>query len=113
MDPGAKRLFFKLTWQFHGAKRLFSGAKPRKVERPKKKKVEKPQDGRQKSGPNSGNPYQMEDNKAAPKGAALRDAPLDSCCLRFGKDFLCFGYISGALLDLHGPLQEIPWHCRL
>ena len=33
---------------------------------PKKKKVEKPQDGRQKSGPNIGNPYQMEDNKAGP-----------------------------------------------
>ena len=31
-----------------------------------KKKVEKPQDGRQKSGQNIGNPYQMEDNKAAP-----------------------------------------------
>ena len=30
------------------------------------KKVEKPQDGRQKSGQNIGNPYQMEDNKAAP-----------------------------------------------
>ena len=37
---------------------------------PKKKKVEKPQDGRQKSGQNIGNPYQMEDNKN-PKGAAL------------------------------------------
>ena len=45
--------------------------KPRKVERQKKKKVEKPQDGRQKSGQNIGNPYQMEDNKN-PKGAALR-----------------------------------------
>ena len=31
-----------------------------------KKKVEKPQDGRQKSSQNIGNPYQMEDNKAAP-----------------------------------------------
>ena len=54
--------------------------KPRKVDSPKKKKVEKPQDGRQKSGQNIGNPYQMEDNKAAPsappKGAALRAAPL-------------------------------------
>ena len=30
--------------------------KPRKVDSPKKKKVEKPQDGRQKSGPNIGNP---------------------------------------------------------
>ena len=48
---------------------------PRKVDSPKKKKVEKPQDGRQKSGPNIGNPYQMEDNKN-PKGAAFRAAPL-------------------------------------
>ena len=39
---------------------------PRKVDNPKKKKVEKPQDGRQKSNPNIGNPYQMEDNKVAP-----------------------------------------------
>ena len=45
--------------------RAFVG-KPRKVDSPKKKKVEKPQDGRQKSGQNIGNPYQMEDNKAAP-----------------------------------------------
>ena len=27
---------------------------------------------------------------APPKGAALRAAPLGSCCLLFGKDFLCF-----------------------
>ena len=33
------------------------------------KNVEKPQDGRQKSGQNIRNPYQMEDNKN-PKGAA-------------------------------------------
>ena len=39
--------------------------KPRKVDSPKKN-VEKPQDGHQKSGQNIGNPYQMEDNKAAP-----------------------------------------------
>ena len=32
---------------------------------PKSKNVEKPQDGRQKSCQNIGNPYQMEDNKAA------------------------------------------------
>ena len=49
--------------------------KPRKVDSPKKKKVEKPQDGRQKSGQNIGNPYQMEDNKN-PKGAARSAAPL-------------------------------------
>ena len=46
--------------------------KQRKVDSPKKKKVEKLQDGRQKSSQNIGNPYQMEDNKAAPnpKGGA-------------------------------------------
>ena len=54
--------------------------KPRKVDSPKKKKVEKPQDGRQKSGQNIGNPYQMEDNKN-PKGAAPKAPP---CCLPFG-----------------------------
>ena len=36
-----------------------------------KKRVEKPQDGRQKSSQDIGSPYQMEDNKAA-----LRAAPL-------------------------------------
>ena len=40
-----------------------------------KKKVEKLQDGRQKSGQNIGNPYQMEDNKN-PKGVARSAAPL-------------------------------------
>ena len=40
--------------------------KPRKVDSNKKKNVEKPQDGRQKSCQNIGNLYQMEDNKAAP-----------------------------------------------
>ena len=59
---------------------------------PKKKKAEKPQDGRQKSGQNIGNPYQMEDNKN-PKGAAPEAPP---CCLPFGKDFLFFGLTSGA-----------------
>ena len=39
---------------------------PSKVDSHQKKKVEKPQDGRQKSGQDIGNPYQMEDNKAAP-----------------------------------------------
>ena len=45
---------------------------PRKVDSPKKKEVEKPQDGRQKSSQNIGNPYQMEDNKAAPSAPAQR-----------------------------------------
>ena len=49
--------------------------KPRKVDSPKKKRVEKPQDGHQKSSQNIGNPYQMEDNKN-PKGAARSAAPL-------------------------------------
>ena len=44
--------------------------------------------GLQKWGRNIGNPYQMEDNKAAP--AAPRGF------LPFGKDFLCFGVTSGA-----------------
>ena len=57
-----------------------------------KKKVEKPQDGRQESGQYIENPYQMEDNKAAPSAPP----PWGSCCLPFGKDFLCFGLISGA-----------------
>ena len=57
-----------------------------------KEKLEKPQDGHHKSGPNIGNPYQMEDNKN-PRGAAPKAPP---CCLPFGEDFLCFGLISGA-----------------
>ena len=40
-----------------------------------KKNVEKPQDGRQKSCQNIGNPYQMEDNKD-PKGAVQSAAPV-------------------------------------
>ena len=40
--------------------------KPREVDSPRKKKVKEPQNGRQKSGPNIGNPYQIEDNKVAP-----------------------------------------------
>ena len=44
------------------------------MDSPKEKKVEKLQDGRQKSGQNIGNPCQMEDNKAAPSagGGASR-----------------------------------------
>ena len=34
----------------------------------------------------------MEDNKVAPSAPP----PWGSCCLPFGKDFLCFGMISGA-----------------
>ena len=40
-----------------------------------KKNVEKPQDGRQKSCQNIGNPYQMEDNKN-PKGGGAKRRPL-------------------------------------
>ena len=43
-----------------------------------KSKVERPQDGRQKSGQSIGNPYQMENNKT-PKGAARSGAPLGRC----------------------------------
>ena len=55
--------------------------------------------GARKCTKNIGNPYQMEDNKAAPSappqgGGALR-RPLGFCCLPFGKDFLCFWCISG------------------
>ena len=38
--------------------------------------------------------------KRRPLGAAPKAPP---CCLPFGKDFLCFWCISGALLGLHGP----------
>ena len=37
--------------------------------------------------------------KLPPLGAAPKAPP----CLPFGKDFLCFWCIFGALLDLHGP----------
>ena len=51
--------------------------KPRKVDSPKKRKVEKPQHGRQTSGQNIGNPYQIEDNNgafgAAPLGFVVFD----------------------------------------
>ena len=48
--------------------------KARKVDSPKKN-AEKPQDGRQKSGQNIGNPYQMEDNKNPKGGGAKRRPP--------------------------------------
>ena len=55
----------------------------------------------------------MEDNKNPKGGGAKRAAPFGAapkappCCLPFGKDFLCFWCISGALVDLHGPPMEI------
>ena len=76
-DPGAKRLnsewgvrrvaaprWLKKKWSRKDNDEPILG-KPRKVDSPKRN-VEKPQDGRQKSSQNIGNPYQMEDNKAAP-----------------------------------------------
>ena len=65
----------KITESSNWVKKQTKVGKPRKVDSPKKKKVEKPQDGRQKSSQNIGNPYQMEDNKN-PKGAARSAAPL-------------------------------------
>ena len=68
--------------------------------KPRKKEGGKSKNGLRKSGQNIGNPYQIEDNKAAPsappQGGGASRRPLGVCCLRFGKDFLCFGMISGA-----------------
>ena len=68
-----------LDWT-HGIALKWTLEKPRKVDSPKKKKVKKPQDGRQKSGQNIGYPYQMEDNKAAtsapPQGGGASRRPL-------------------------------------
>ena len=89
-----------------------SMGKPRKVDNPKKKKVEKPQDGHQKSCQNIGNPYQMEDNKAAPSAPP----PLGSCCLPFGKDFLCLGLISCAhpeAFPLFFGTVHLPWFSHI
>ena len=70
---------------------------------PIEKKVEKPtatQNGLRKSCQNIGNPYQMEDNKTQGDGAKRRPLGVPPkaapCCLAFGKDFLCFGIVSGA-----------------
>ena len=59
------------------------------------------QNGLQKSGQNIRIPDQIEDSKTQgggmkrrPFGAPPKAAP---CCLQFGKDFLCFGMISGAI----------------
>ena len=58
------------------------------------------QNGLQKSSQNIRNPYQIEDTKTqggGPKRRPLGAAPKALlCCLQFGKDFLCFGLISGA-----------------
>ena len=48
---------------------------------------------------------------AAPRGRRFAPPPWGSCCLPFGKDFLCFWCISGALLDLHGPPSPL-WKLR-
>ena len=47
-----------------------------------------------------------------PKGAALRAAPLGSCCLPFGKDFLCFAAFPEPILGRFsefgpGPIQDL------
>ena len=81
------------------------------MDSPKKKKVEKPQDGHQKSCQNIGNPYQMEDNKS-PKGAAPKAPP---CCLPFGNDFLCLGLIFGAHPEAFPPFfwtVYLPWYSQ-
>ena len=49
---------------------------------------------------------------APPKGAALRAAPLGSCCLLFGKDFLCFASFLEPILGRFpefgpGPIQDL------
>ena len=50
----------------------------------------------------------MGDNKAAPsalpQGGGASRRPLGFCCLRFGKEFLCFGMISGAHSWISPPL---------
>ena len=52
---------------------------------------------------NLGNPYQMEDNKAAPsappEGGGVSRRPLGFCCLPFGKDFLSFVSFLVPILD--------------
>ena len=83
---------------------IFLGA-PRKEEKPfhrkeGEKNTKSTQNGVRKSAQNIGDPYQIEDNKAAPsappQGGGASRRPLGFCCLRFGKEFLCFGLISGA-----------------
>ena len=79
--------------------------KPRKVDSPKKKKVEKPQDGHheimpkhRKSLPNG--------RQQKPQGGGAKRRPLGlgaapkapPCCLSFGKDFLSFASLPGPIL---------------
>ena len=51
------------------------------MDSPKKKKVEKLQDGRQKSGQNIGNPYQMEDNNNPNGGGAKQGGGAEGAAL--------------------------------
>ena len=82
--------------------------KPRKVERPKKEEGGKApgwapeiMPKHKKSLPNG--------RQQEPQGGGAKRRPIEAapqappCCLRFGKDFLCFWCISGPLLGLHGP----------
>ena len=73
---------------------------PKRMGKSHKEAGGKFKNGLRKSGPNIGNPYQIEDNKTQ-GGGAEGAAPLGRrrrrrCCLRFGKDLLCFCMISGA-----------------
>ena len=94
---------------------LFWG-KPRKVDSPKKKKVEKPQDGRQKSSQNIGNPYQMEDNKAAPsappQGGGASRRPLGVLVVfHLVRISYVFGAFPGPCWTPTAP--DPPWKLRL
>ena len=78
-----------------------TGKKKGETPEKRKGKIEKStQNGLRKSGQNIRNPYQTEDNK--PQGSGAKRRPLGAppkappCCLPFGKDFQCFGLISGA-----------------
>ena len=49
---------------------------------------------------------------AAPRGRRFAPPPWGSCCLPFGKDFLCFGLISGAHPEAFPHLfgtVHLPW----
>ena len=89
--------------------------KPRKVERQKKEGGKAPgwapeiMPKHRKSLPNGR--QQGGAFGAAPRGRRFAPPPWGSCCLPFGKDFLCFWCISGALLDLHGPPSPL-WKLR-
>ena len=71
---------------------------------------------------NSRNPYQMEDNKAAPstppKGGGASRRPLGFCCLPFGKDFVCFASFPEPILDRFSefgpePIQDLKSYNRV